>query len=96
MESLNPTTLLLTHFGAYADPQRHIAEIRERTIAWAAMVRAGLESGADEDLQRAALQAQADAELGGNMAAGLLYRNVASVDQCWQGLARYWRKKLDG
>jgi glyoxylase-like metal-dependent hydrolase (beta-lactamase superfamily II) len=93
MEALNPTTLLLTHFGAYADPQRHIAEIRERTIAWAALVRDGLESGADEETQRAALQAQADAELGGNAAASSLYRHVASVDQCWQGLARYWQKK---
>lgn len=96
MESLNPATICLTHFGAYTDSLRHIAEVRERTLAWADLVRAGLESGADEESQIAAFEAQALAELvqQAGSADPSLYNQAASVNQCWQGLARYWRKKL--
>ncbi|MDZ4720920.1 MAG: MBL fold metallo-hydrolase [Roseiflexaceae bacterium] len=98
MEALHPTVLLLTHFGAYGNPQRHIGEVRQRTLAWAALVRTEMERGGDEATQIAALQKLANDELAvfGEQAstAAVLYSQVAAVDQCWQGLARYWRKKL--
>jgi glyoxylase-like metal-dependent hydrolase (beta-lactamase superfamily II) len=94
IEALAPSALLLTHFGAYDDPLRHIAELREHTARWSEAVRAGLESGAPEPEQVAMLEALAAAELdSGGEEAQRLYGEAASVVQCWQGLARYWRKR---
>jgi hypothetical protein len=60
------------------------------------VVRAGLASGEDDASQSRRLQDQAAAELAGAPAgANELYMQAASVDQCWQGLARYWRKKAE-
>jgi glyoxylase-like metal-dependent hydrolase (beta-lactamase superfamily II) len=96
MERLSPRMLLLTHFGAYADPQRHIADLRQRTALWSEIVRAGIVGGGDDASQSAALEAHAARELGAAASAAdhVLYGNAASVGQCWQGLARYWRKRL--
>jgi glyoxylase-like metal-dependent hydrolase (beta-lactamase superfamily II) len=96
IETLDPAWLLLTHFGAYNDPRRHIAELRDRTERWSAVVRAGLASGADEAAQIQALQVVADVEMAAQVdtANRADYGRAAAVDQCWQGLARYWRKRL--
>lgn len=96
IESLQPASLMLTHFGAYGDAMRHIAELRACTARWSEQVLAGLQSGADDAEQSAALQRLAEDELGANAsdAEKTVYAQAASVDQCWQGLARYWRKRL--
>ncbi len=97
MESLNPKLLLLTHFGVYGDALRHIAELRACTARWSALVQEGLQSGADDAEQSAALQrlAEAELEISAPNAEKTVYAQAASVDQCWQGLARYWRKRQD-
>jgi glyoxylase-like metal-dependent hydrolase (beta-lactamase superfamily II) len=94
MESLAPRQLLLTHFGVYDDALRHIADLRARTAAWSAIVRQGLASGLDDAAQSAMLQQYAEQELieHAGSAERTVYSQAASVDQCWQGLARYWRK----
>jgi glyoxylase-like metal-dependent hydrolase (beta-lactamase superfamily II) len=96
MLAFKPRFLALTHFGAYPDAERHVAELRQRMQAWSNVVRAGLASGEDDASQSRRLQDQAAAELAGAPAgANELYMQAASVDQCWQGLARYWRKKAE-
>jgi glyoxylase-like metal-dependent hydrolase (beta-lactamase superfamily II) len=97
MQRLDPAWLMLTHFGAYDDPLHHLAEVRERTTAWAEQVRVGLASGAAQEAQIAALEALAASELGQHPHAEDLrmYAQAASVAQCWQGLARYWSKRQD-
>jgi glyoxylase-like metal-dependent hydrolase (beta-lactamase superfamily II) len=96
MERLEPAMLLLTHFGAFGDAQHHVAELRRHMAEWSEAVRDGIVSGTDEAAQVAALQALATADLGtlASPEAIALYGNAAPIDQCWQGLARYWKKKL--
>jgi glyoxylase-like metal-dependent hydrolase (beta-lactamase superfamily II) len=95
MLALRPRFLALTHFGAYPDAERHVAELRQRMADWSALVREGLQSGADDAVQSRRLQEQAARDLGdAPELAHTLYAQAASVDQCWQGLARYWRKRL--
>ncbi len=92
---LEPRWLMLTHFGAYDDVGFHIADFRERLLRWGELVRAGLASGASEQEQIDALEADAMVE-----AARLSAPQQAAMSQqsgdlslSWRGLARYWRKK---
>ncbi|NJM06463.1 MBL fold metallo-hydrolase [Candidatus Gracilibacteria bacterium] len=94
--NLNPQTLYLTHFGAYHDAQRHIAEYRERLLRWSEQVRQGLASGADEATQIAQLRDLAERELSTMSASERdLHQQASPGEQSWAGLARYWRKHGD-
>jgi glyoxylase-like metal-dependent hydrolase (beta-lactamase superfamily II) len=97
MESLQPRQLMLTHFGIYDDAMRHISALRKQTGEWAEIVRRGLTSGLDDTEQSAILQRHAEQELLQHAGETLkmVYSQAASVDQCWQGLARYWRKRIE-
>lgn len=95
IESLNPSWLMLTHFGAYNDVEFHLADYRARLAHWGEHVRLGMQSGASEEQQIADLEALAAAE-----AAGLapderdaLHQQTGALASSWRGLARYWRKR---
>lgn len=93
--ALRPNWLMLTHFGAYNDVESHVADMRERLLRWADLVRQGLASGAGEEAQIAALIAQAEAEcasLSQDEQAALTQQS-GTIDLSWRGLARYWQKK---
>lgn len=91
--SLDPGFVAPTHFGAYSDAAGHIERYRERLMAWAEFVRAGLESGADEESQVERLRALSLAEVGPSPAAQSSYQHAAGVEMNWSGLARYWRSR---
>ena len=91
VRDLDPSVLLLTHFGAVDQPREHIEDFRARLLHWAEVVRAGLASGMDEASQIRQLQALADSESGH----AEQYQYAAPIDQSWQGLARYWRKRAE-
>ncbi|GAB4433823.1 MAG: MBL fold metallo-hydrolase [Chloroflexi bacterium OHK40] len=98
LESLRPTWLLLTHFGPFADVDFHLADYRERLLRWSEVVRSGLNSGADEATQVAALEALAAREaaaLGAPQRAALS-QQTGSLVLSWRGLARYWQKQGPG
>jgi glyoxylase-like metal-dependent hydrolase (beta-lactamase superfamily II) len=96
--SARPRTLCLTHFGPTPDPERHIAELWERTLRWAECVRQSLARGDEEAAGIAALAALADAELepGLSAEARAQYAQAAPVDMSYAGLARYWAKRAEG
>ncbi|HEX9369348.1 MAG TPA: MBL fold metallo-hydrolase [Roseiflexaceae bacterium] len=95
LRSLNPQALLLTHFGPAYRPDAYIADYRAALLRWAEVVRAGLESGADEATQVDRLRALMRAELDAaeSTAESAQIEQTASLDLSWQGLARYWRKR---
>lgn len=93
LRDLNATALMLTHYGPSNDPAAHIEDFRERLVRWAEFVRVGLESGASEAEQIANLQAMANQDLHVAPEGREKYMYMAPVDQSWQGMARYWRKK---
>ena len=90
-----PATLLVTHYGAHENPPAHLDALLTHLEAASAMARRSLDvEGTDDDrlnafademriyLQRHIPQNEAD-----------LYGYAAPIDQCWLGLARYWRKR---
>jgi glyoxylase-like metal-dependent hydrolase (beta-lactamase superfamily II) len=80
--SWDPAVLALTHFGAYADVETHLAAIRDALRMQAEWAR---------DLDHDAFIARrrewvADAPV---------YEQAAPAEQMWLGLERYWRKKAE-
>jgi glyoxylase-like metal-dependent hydrolase (beta-lactamase superfamily II) len=94
--ALAPRRLMLTHFGPFDDVAFHLADYRERLLRWAALVRAGLESGRSEAEQIAAFEALGGAEAAGvdGPARAALEQQSGNLAANWRGLARYWRKRL--
>ena len=92
---LQPNWLMLTHFGAHADVDFHLADFRARLLRWSELVRVGLASGATEAEQIATLQAEAEAESARLSAAeqAALNQQSGDVSLSWRGLARYWLKR---
>jgi glyoxylase-like metal-dependent hydrolase (beta-lactamase superfamily II) len=92
----SPSTLFLTHFGPAMNVRSHCAELSEHLQQAAHYVRASLsEPGTDEErgarfegwLRQQLRQHMTDVRVQEYIvAAGFRYQ--------WEGLARYWRKKL--
>ena len=89
------STLFVTHFGAHEDPDAHLDALRTHLPAMAGIARACIEAGggaADQqnrfvDELRVYVERRIPADEAG------LYGAAAPLDQCWLGLARYWRKR---
>jgi len=93
----DPDTLFLTHFGPFHGARVHFQELSARLQTWSAIVRrlvadtsldeqGRLQAFVDEallDLKRTVGEQQAEQ-----------YNRAGRLDYSWQGLARYWRKKL--
>ena len=77
-----PKRLALIHFGVADDPERHLAELRERLREWAERVREGASEGE--------FDAAAAADLGPDLAA---YEQAMPFWQSYAGLKRYWEKR---
>lgn len=95
LDALAPSQLLLTHFGPGLEPAEHIEVFRERLLQWAETARRGLTGGYDGPTQIARLRALTHAELGPGATADVreTYQLITPIEQSWQGLARYWRKR---
>ena len=97
IESWRPTALVLTHFGRVDAVSDHLLDFRAVLARQAAMVRETLASeGTDEERIRrfvADMRAEAQRRLSSEDAAST--EAAAAFDQLWQGLARYWRKKVE-
>jgi glyoxylase-like metal-dependent hydrolase (beta-lactamase superfamily II) len=95
--SLEPRALLLTHFGPTYEPRTFLDDCRAALLRWSEAVRADMEAGIAEDEQVAHLRALALADLGPGVSADAiaLYEQASAVEMNWQGLARYWQKRLD-
>lgn len=90
-----PAQLFVTHFGPSDDVEAHLAQHEERLARWAAWTRRSLEND-QEDAERAGRFAvEQEAELARELAPHELgrYARGAALEQCWYGLARYWRRQ---
>jgi glyoxylase-like metal-dependent hydrolase (beta-lactamase superfamily II) len=97
LESLAPRALLLTHFGPAYRPAAYLDDYRATLRRWAEAVRVGLESGADEATQIERLRDVARADMGADVSANdiALFEQASSIELNYQGLARYWRKRVE-
>ncbi|MFN8059771.1 MAG: MBL fold metallo-hydrolase [Vicinamibacterales bacterium] len=93
-----PSALLLAHFGPNDDtPAVHLQKLLERLESFAARVKRLLDEPGSEDEKVTAFIAGVHEELARDMGTTDPKRFAVAVppDQCWQGLARYWRKKTE-
>ncbi len=92
-----PTSLFLTHFGLIGDPSAHLAAYRDVLRRSAERARDAIKAGGDEAALIAAWVQwlREDARRAGSEEAAAAAEAAAPFDQIWQGLARYWRKRVE-
>ena len=91
----HPDQIVLTHFGTGRDPQRHFEELRRGLVAWAELTRVSLaKDGSDADRAHWFAE-QLEEWIEEKVAPDLAKQYLAGAgpDACWQGMARYWRKR---
>jgi glyoxylase-like metal-dependent hydrolase (beta-lactamase superfamily II) len=96
IEAWRPRSLVLTHFGQVDDVPDHVRRFRAALNRSATLVKETLASeGTDEERIRRFVEdmrAEAQRVLSPEEAAST--EAAAAFDQLWQGLARYWRKRI--
>jgi len=102
MRSVDPASLLTSHFGRVADPDDAFDRAAERIRAWAETVRSALraEPPATETGLIELLTAQARREFAEDAGGGTpfdleRYDALGSIRMNAQGLTRYWRKRWE-
>ncbi|OFW09024.1 MAG: hypothetical protein A3H96_13390 [Acidobacteria bacterium RIFCSPLOWO2_02_FULL_67_36] len=93
----DPDTLFLTHFGPFHGARLHFQELMEHLDAWSATVRRLIsdETLTDEQRQDAFVEdVMLDLRRKIGEQEAELYGRAGRLDYSWQGLARYWRKRL--
>ncbi len=95
VRSWNPSTLLLTHFGPHADVTPHLDAAVQHLRAVTNIARAVIEAGGDDVAQVFRFIARTNAYIADNLPKeeAAQYTAAAPIDQCWLGLARYWKKQ---
>jgi glyoxylase-like metal-dependent hydrolase (beta-lactamase superfamily II) len=90
-----PSTLLLTHFGAWDGVNAHLAELADNLGLVSALVKQSLERDQPDaereawfigEVRRALRQRMTEAD-------AHAYEVAGRFDLNWRGLARYWRKR---
>ena len=91
----NPSTLLITHFGPHDDVGPHLDAALEHLHAAAAIAREVVEGGGDDADQIVRFVLKLNAYVLGHLPKeeAAFYTAAAPIDQCWLGLARYWKKQ---
>lgn len=93
----DPDTLFLTHFGPFQGARLHVRQLMDRLHTWSTIVRRLLADGSLDDPQRERMFVE-EAMLELRRVVGEqeaeMYSRAGRIDYSWQGLARYWRKRL--
>jgi len=97
LRSLSPERLLLTHFGAFDDPVRHLDELDERLLRWTAIARETVSQGGGlEDLGKALLELDDEEIAAGSPSEEIVarYRRLCPIAESSTGLYRYVTKQM--
>jgi glyoxylase-like metal-dependent hydrolase (beta-lactamase superfamily II) len=91
----HPEALFLTHFGLKANPAVHLQELAERLRYWARVVKDLMATEPSEDARRAKFARQVGLEMRRSVsnADEVRYGLAIQLDQAYNGLERYWKKK---
>jgi glyoxylase-like metal-dependent hydrolase (beta-lactamase superfamily II) len=93
----DPDTLFLTHFGPTRGARPHFEEFFERLAGWSRIVRKLLADASIDDAERERRfvdEAVLELRRVVGPAEAEQYGRAGRLDYSWQGLARYWRKKV--
>ena len=92
-----PEAVFLTHYGRFERPLDHLADLEGHLAEMAGWVRDLLAESSLDDTQRMARFSERLAALFAERLPDddwvQRYTTAVPVDHCWQGLARYWRKR---
>jgi len=95
LRELAPERLLLTHFGAFDDPTRHIDELEDRLLRWVEVARQATARGSSVSELAEELTRLDEIEMrasGVGPEAKARYDRLCPMDGNAPGLARYWLK----
>jgi glyoxylase-like metal-dependent hydrolase (beta-lactamase superfamily II) len=93
----DPDTLFLTHFGPFGGARPHFQDLMDRLQAWSTAVRRLLVDQSLDDATREHLfvdEAMLDLRRVVGEQEAEMYGRAGRLDYSWQGLSRYWRRKL--
>jgi glyoxylase-like metal-dependent hydrolase (beta-lactamase superfamily II) len=96
LRSRSPERLLLTHFGAFDDPLRHLDELEERLLRWTAIAESTVADGGGLDQLGEALLALDEDEIAAEqLTADIVerYRRLCPMVENSAGLHRYVVKR---
>ena len=90
-----PSTLLLTHFGAWQGANTHLAELSESLDRTSALVKASLARNEPDEARETWFTGELRRDLRKRMNEddAKAYEVAGRFDLNWRGLARYWRKR---
>ena len=92
LRRLDPSRLLLTHFGAFDDPMRHLDELEDRLVRWTKIAAHVVSEGGDKNALGAELEQIDEEEMaasGVSPEAAERYRRLCPVKESSVGLFRY-------
>ncbi len=92
LRRLDPSRLLLTHFGAFDDPMRHLDELEERLVRWTEIASRVVANGGDKKALGDELARIDEEEMNGSGVspeAVERYRRLCPVKESSVGLFRY-------
>jgi glyoxylase-like metal-dependent hydrolase (beta-lactamase superfamily II) len=99
LRRLDPSRLLLTHFGAFEDCERHIDELEDRLLRWAEVAGRVVANGGDKSALGVELERIDEEEMqesGVSAEAAERYRRLCPVKESSVGLFRYCSLKEQG
>jgi glyoxylase-like metal-dependent hydrolase (beta-lactamase superfamily II) len=95
----DPDTLFLTHFGPYHGARPHFQGMLENLESWSRIVRRLLaDQSLDDAARRRAFVEEAVTDIKRKVGEqeAEQYGRAGRLDFSWQGLSRYWSKKMGG
>jgi glyoxylase-like metal-dependent hydrolase (beta-lactamase superfamily II) len=95
--SWDPDTLFLTHFGPFHGARVHFQDMSARLQIWSSIVRRLIaDSSLDEQGRLEAFVSEALLDLKRTVGEQQAeqYNRAGRLDYSWQGLSRYWRKRV--
>ena len=96
LRGLSPDRLLLTHYGAFDDPVRHLDELEERLLDWTAIAEKTVADGGSREDLAGALQTLDEKEIAAESLADDIvarYRHLCPMAENSAGLYRYVVKR---
>jgi glyoxylase-like metal-dependent hydrolase (beta-lactamase superfamily II) len=99
LRGLAPERLLLTHFGAFDDPVRHLDDLDDRLVRWTAIAERTVAAGGRRDELGAALLELDEAEIAVedlSVSIVTLYRRLCPMVENSAGLYRWVAKRSGG
>jgi hypothetical protein len=97
LRDLAPRRLLLTHFGAFDDPARHLDELEDRLLRWTETAKRVVAAGGDRATLGSELLAADEREMeasGAPPEAVARYRRLCPMEENASGLFRYCSQRI--